>query len=47
MGKLDIAIVIIVGVGGLSCLRAGFTRSVWELLRCLLVHSSLAKSGKM
>ncbi len=31
MGKLDIAIVIIVGVGGLSCLRAGFTRSVWGI----------------
>ena len=31
MGKLDIAIVIIAGVGGLSCLRAGFTRSVWGI----------------
>ena len=31
MGKLDVAIVIIVGVGGLSCLRAGFTRSVWGI----------------
>ena len=31
MGKLDIAIIIIAGVGGLSCLRAGFTRSVWGI----------------
>lgn len=31
MGKLDIAIVIVAGVGGLSCLRAGFTRSVWGI----------------
>ena len=31
MGKLDIAILIIAGVGGLSCLRAGFTRSVWGI----------------
>lgn len=31
MGKLDIAILIIAGLGGLSCLRAGFTRSVWGI----------------
>lgn len=31
MEKLDIAIVIIAGVAGLSCLRAGFTRSVWGI----------------
>ena len=31
MGKIDIAILIIAGVGGLSCLRAGFTRSVWGI----------------
>lgn len=31
MGKLDIAILIIAGIGGLSCLRAGFTRSVWGI----------------
>ncbi len=31
MGKLDIAMIVIVGLGGLSCLRAGFTRSVWGI----------------
>ena len=31
MGKLDIVIIIIAGLGGLSCLRAGFTRSVWGI----------------
>ena len=31
METLDIAIVIIAGVAGLSCLRAGFTRSVWGI----------------
>ena len=31
MGTLDIAIIIIAGVGGLSCLRAGFTRSAWGI----------------
>ena len=31
MGTLDIVIVIVAGVGGLSCLRAGFTRSVWGI----------------
>ncbi len=31
MGKLDIAIIIVAGVAGLSCLRAGFTRSVWGI----------------
>ena len=31
MGKLDIVIVIIAGVGGLSCFRAGFTRSAWGI----------------
>ena len=32
MGKLDIAIIIIVGLGGLRCLWAGFTRSVWGIV---------------
>lgn len=31
MGTLDIVIVIVASVGGLSCLRAGFTRSVWGI----------------
>ena len=31
MGKLDIIILILVGLGGWSCFRAGFTRSVWGL----------------
>ncbi|MCZ6677913.1 MAG: CvpA family protein [Candidatus Poribacteria bacterium] len=31
MGKLDIAIVILIGLGGFSCFRAGFTRSVWGI----------------
>ena len=31
METLDIIIVIIAGVGGLSCLKAGFTRSVWGI----------------
>jgi uncharacterized membrane protein required for colicin V production len=31
MGKLDIAIIILVGLGGFSCFRAGFTRSVWGI----------------
>lgn len=31
MGKLDIAILILVSLGGLSCFRAGFTRSVWGI----------------
>ena len=31
MGKLDIAIIIGIGLGGLSCFRAGFTRSVWGI----------------
>ena len=31
METLDIAIIIIVGLAGLSCLRAGFTRSVWGI----------------
>lgn len=29
MTKLDIAILIIVGIAGFSCYRAGFTRTVW------------------
>ncbi len=29
MSKLDIAILIIVGIAGFSCYRAGFTRSIW------------------
>ena len=29
MTKLDIAILILVGLAGVSCYRAGFTRSVW------------------
>ncbi len=31
MNKLDIAILILVGLAGLSCYRAGFTRSVWGI----------------
>ena len=31
MGKLDIAILLLVSLGGLSCFRAGFTRSVWGI----------------
>jgi uncharacterized membrane protein required for colicin V production len=29
MDKLDIVIIVLVGLGGFSCFRAGFTRSVW------------------
>ena len=29
MTKLDIAILIIVGLAGFSCYKAGFTRSIW------------------
>lgn len=29
MSKLDIAILILVGIAGFSCYRAGFTRSIW------------------
>lgn len=29
MSKLDIAILIIVGIAGFGCYRAGFTRSIW------------------
>ena len=29
MTKLDIGILILVGLAGISCYRAGFTRSVW------------------
>lgn len=29
MTKLDIGILILVGLAGISCCRAGFTRSVW------------------
>ncbi len=31
MTKLDIAILIIVGIAGFSCYKAGFTRSVWGI----------------
>jgi uncharacterized membrane protein required for colicin V production len=31
MGKLDIAMVVFVGLGGLGCFRIGFTRSVWGI----------------
>ena len=31
MTKLDIGILIIVGLAGISCYRAGFTRSVWGI----------------
>ena len=31
MDKLDIAIIVLVGLGGFSCFRAGFTRSVWGI----------------
>ena len=31
MNKLDIAILILVGLAGFSCYRAGFTRSVWGI----------------
>ena len=31
MTKLDIAILILVGLAGVSCYRAGFTRSVWGI----------------
>ena len=29
MTKLDIGILILVGLSGISCFRVGFTRSVW------------------
>lgn len=29
MSKLDIAILILIGIAGFSCYRAGFTRSIW------------------
>lgn len=32
MTKLDIGILILVALAGLSCYRAGFTRSVWGIL---------------
>ena len=32
MTKLDIGILILVGLAGISCYRAGFTRSVWGVL---------------
>ena len=32
MTKLDIGILILVALAGLSCYRAGFTRSVWGVL---------------
>ena len=32
MPKLDIAIIIFVGLGTFSCFRAGFTRSVWGIV---------------
>ncbi len=32
MSKLDISILIIVGLAGLSCYRMGFTRSVWGIV---------------
>ena len=31
MGKLDIAIIVLVTLAGLKCFRAGFTRSVWGI----------------
>ena len=31
MTKLDIGILILVGLAGISCYRAGFTRSVWSI----------------
>jgi len=31
MEKIDIAIIILVSLGALSCFRAGFTRSVWGI----------------
>ena len=31
MTKLDIGILILVGLAGVSCYRAGFTRSVWGI----------------
>lgn len=31
MTKLDIAILILIGLAGLSCYRLGFTRSVWGI----------------
>ena len=31
MSKLDIAILILVGIAGFSCYRAGFTRSIWGI----------------
>lgn len=31
MTKLDIVILIIVGIAGFSCYKAGFTRSVWGI----------------
>jgi uncharacterized membrane protein required for colicin V production len=31
MGKLDIAILILIGLGSWGCFHAGFTRSVWGI----------------
>ena len=31
MAKLDIAIIVLVTLGGVKCFRAGFTRSVWGI----------------
>jgi uncharacterized membrane protein required for colicin V production len=31
METLDIVILVLVGLGGLNCLRVGFTRSVWGI----------------
>ncbi len=44
MTKLDIAILIIVGIAGFSCYKAGFTRSVWGIFALgagLIVASQL------
>ncbi|MCE2402376.1 CvpA family protein [Candidatus Poribacteria bacterium] len=44
MTKLDIVILIIVGIAGFSCYKAGFTRSVWGIFAIgagLIVASQL------
>ena len=55
MTKLDIGILILVGLAGISCCRAGFTRSVWGVFvigvgffaACQFWHQLAAFLGKL
>ncbi len=55
MTKLDIGIFILVGLAGISCYRAGFTRSVWGVFvigvgffaACQFWHQLAAFLGKL